>query len=220
MSHERVAPRMCEVGSLRTMSIRAWQVQQLGEPADVLTLVDAPSPEPGPGQVRVAVRASAVNFADTLLCRGEYQVRPEPPFVPGLEVCGDVLEVGTDVTHVAVGDRVLGATALPAAAFDPANMSDTEKAAFGQAVRDYLMANPDVLVESINVLEERRVAGHACMEQRLVADIGAVDEGVVVAEDRRDRREAQARPGRLRLERGPQALVAVDLQDEIGRAHV
>ncbi|WP_156466309.1 NADPH:quinone oxidoreductase family protein [Janibacter sp. Soil728] len=95
------------------MSIRAWQVQQLGEAADVLTLVDTEAPPPGPGQVRVRVRATGVNFADTLMCRGEYQVRPQPPFVPGLEVCGDVLEVGVDVTHVAVGDRVLGGTAVP-----------------------------------------------------------------------------------------------------------
>lgn len=95
------------------MSIRAWQVPRLGAPADVLTLVDAPAPTPGPGQVRVAVRASAVNFADTLLCAGEYQVKPDLPFVPGMEVCGDVLEIGAGVTHVAIGDRVLGGTALP-----------------------------------------------------------------------------------------------------------
>lgn len=99
------------------MSTRAWQAQQLGEPADVLSLVDVPVPVPGPGQVRVAVRASAVNFADILMCRGEYQVKPEPPFVPGLEVCGEVLEVGEGVTHVAVGDRVLGGTAVPAGGF-------------------------------------------------------------------------------------------------------
>ncbi|WP_338750379.1 NADPH:quinone oxidoreductase family protein [Janibacter alittae] len=99
------------------MSIRAWQAQQLGTPADVLTLVEAPSPAPGPGQVRVRVRASAVNFADTLMCAGDYQVRPDPPFVPGLEVCGDVLEVGEGVTHVAVGDRVLGGTAVPHGGF-------------------------------------------------------------------------------------------------------
>ncbi|WP_277454382.1 NADPH:quinone oxidoreductase family protein [Janibacter sp. DB-40] len=99
------------------MSIRAWQAQQLGTPAEVLTLVEAPTPAPGPGQVRVRVRASAVNFADTLMCAGEYQVRPEPPFVPGLEVCGDVLEVGEGVTGVAVGDRVLGGTAVPHGGF-------------------------------------------------------------------------------------------------------
>lgn len=108
------------------MSIRAWQVQQLGEPADVLTLAETGSPTPGPGQVRVAVRASAVNFADTLLCRGEYQVRPEPPFVPGLEVCGDVLEVGAGVSHVAVGDRVLGATALPAGSYADECLMDAD----------------------------------------------------------------------------------------------
>ena len=109
------------------MSIRAWQVQQLGDPADVLTLVDAPAPEPGPGQVHVAVRASAVNFADTLMCRGEYQVRPEPPFVPGIEVCGDVLAVGEGVTHVAVGDRVLGGTAVPAGGFASECLMEADK---------------------------------------------------------------------------------------------
>lgn len=63
---------------------------------------------------------------------------------------------------------LLSATALPAAAFDPANMSDAEKAAFGQAVRDYLMENPDVLVESINVLEQRRVADESKNDKLLV----------------------------------------------------
>src|SRR5699024_3989647 len=111
-----------EPGSVRsvaspTMSIRAWQVRQLRDPAEVLPLVDGPSPAPGAGQVRVAVRASAVNFADTLMCRGEYQVKPDLPFVPGHEVCGDVLEVGEGVTHVSVGDRVLGGTAIPAGGF-------------------------------------------------------------------------------------------------------
>lgn len=95
------------------MSIRAWQVHALGDAADVLTLGDIERPTPGPDQVRVRVRATGVNFADTLLCRGEYQVKLSPPFVPGLEVCGDVVEVGERVTHVAVGDRVLGGTALP-----------------------------------------------------------------------------------------------------------
>lgn len=50
------------------------------------------------------------------------------------------------------------ATALPAVAFDPANMSESEREAFGTAIRDYLMANPEVLVESINVLEARRAS--------------------------------------------------------------
>lgn len=60
------------------------------------------------------------------------------------------------------------ATALPALAFDPAAMSDAEKEAFGTAVRDYLMANPEVLIESITVLETRRAAEAVQNDQVLV----------------------------------------------------
>lgn len=60
-------------------------------------------------------------------------------------------------------------TATPVAAFDIQSMSDTEKAAFGVAVREYLMANPQVLIESINVLEERRAADSAQNDIALVA---------------------------------------------------
>ena len=60
-------------------------------------------------------------------------------------------------------------TATPALAFDISAMSEAEKAAFGDAVREYLMANPEVLVESINVLEERRVASEAQNDVALVA---------------------------------------------------
>src|SRR5690606_32727411 len=65
----------------------------------------------------------------------------------------------------------LTATALPAApvlAFDLANMTEDEKAAFGEAVREYLMENPEVLIESINVLEERRAADEVKNDQLLV----------------------------------------------------
>lgn len=60
------------------------------------------------------------------------------------------------------------ATALPAAAFDPANMTDAEKAAFGVAVRDYIMANPHVLIEAVNAMEERRLADEAQNDKLLV----------------------------------------------------
>ena len=59
--------------------------------------------------------------------------------------------------------------ATPALAFDIKAMSDDDKAAFGEAVRDYLMANPEVLIESINVLEERRAADSAVNDKELVA---------------------------------------------------
>ncbi|AGT08446.1 DsbA family protein [Paracoccus aminophilus] len=62
------------------------------------------------------------------------------------------------------------ATALPAAAFDPAKMSPAEKEAFGTAIRDYLMANPEVLVESINELEARRVAQEGQNDKIMVAN--------------------------------------------------
>lgn len=60
-------------------------------------------------------------------------------------------------------------TATPALSFDIGAMSADEKAAFGQAVRDYLMANPEVLVEAINVLEERSAASEAQSDVALVA---------------------------------------------------
>ncbi|WP_397207934.1 DsbA family protein [Paracoccus jiaweipingae] len=60
------------------------------------------------------------------------------------------------------------ALSSPALAFDPAAMSQTEKDAFGAAVKDYLMENPEVLVEAINALEERRVANEAQNDSAMV----------------------------------------------------
>ncbi|WP_312531925.1 DsbA family protein [Paracoccus sp. (in: a-proteobacteria)] len=62
------------------------------------------------------------------------------------------------------------ATALPSYAFDPAQMTDDEKAAFGAAVRDYLMENPEVMVEAINGMEARRIAQEVENDQVLVAN--------------------------------------------------
>lgn len=66
-----------------------------------------PSPDLGAGYVRIQVRAAGVNFADTLIVKGKYQVKPPLPFAPGLEVAGFVTEVASDVTSVQVGDRVM-----------------------------------------------------------------------------------------------------------------
>ncbi|MFI7669164.1 NADPH:quinone oxidoreductase family protein [Nocardia sp. NPDC049526] len=93
--------------------MKAWRVTELGEPAQVLRLVELEEPEPGPGQVVVRTRAAAANFPDVLMCRGEYQIKPELPFTPGVELCGEVVAVGADVDGIAIGDRVLGSTALP-----------------------------------------------------------------------------------------------------------
>jgi NADPH2:quinone reductase len=123
--------------------MRAWQVRELGEPRDVLTLAEVPDPEPGPGQVLVRVLGAAANFPDILMCRGEYQVRPPLPYTPGVELCGQVVAAGPGVSGFAVGDRVIGGTAMPFGAFAelavmnadaalpaPDGLDDAEAAAF------------------------------------------------------------------------------------------
>ncbi|MFJ2028677.1 NADPH:quinone oxidoreductase family protein [Streptosporangium sp. NPDC087985] len=97
--------------------MKALQVSELGEPRDVLRIADVDQPEPEPGQVVIRVRAAAANFPDVLMCQGGYQVKPELPFTPGIEACGDVVSVGKDVGHLAVGDRVIGLTVLPSGSF-------------------------------------------------------------------------------------------------------
>jgi len=59
------------------------------------------------GQVRVALRAAGINFPDILMVAGEYQLKPELPFVPGVEAAGVVSEIADDVDGVAVGERVI-----------------------------------------------------------------------------------------------------------------
>lgn len=59
------------------------------------------------GQVRVAVRAAGINFPDILMAAGEYQLKPELPFTPGVEAAGEVTEVADDVSGIAIGDRVI-----------------------------------------------------------------------------------------------------------------
>jgi NADPH2:quinone reductase len=93
--------------------VQAWQVFQLGEPADVLTLGDVERPRPAAGQIQVRVRAAALNFPDVLLCRGQYQMRPPLPFTPGIELCGEVTGIGDGVTGFQPGDRIIGTPALP-----------------------------------------------------------------------------------------------------------
>ncbi|MDQ2756133.1 MAG: NADPH:quinone oxidoreductase family protein [Actinomycetota bacterium] len=98
--------------------MKAWQVTALGEPRDVMSLVELPEPTLGEGQARVKVLASAANFPDALMCRGLYQVKPDLPFTPGVELCGEVLELGPGVeSGLRVGDRVIGSSVIPHGAF-------------------------------------------------------------------------------------------------------
>src|SRR5690349_18766343 len=79
--------------------------RELGPP-DRLRLESFASSPLAPGQVRVAIRAAGINFPDVLMAAGQYQLKPELPFTPGVEAAGDVVEV-KEADGVAVGDRVI-----------------------------------------------------------------------------------------------------------------
>ncbi|HEX6361840.1 MAG TPA: alcohol dehydrogenase catalytic domain-containing protein, partial [Albitalea sp.] len=79
---------------------------------EALAWKEVPTPEPGAGEVRIAVRAASLNFPDLLIVQNKYQVKPPLPFVPGGEYAGHVDAVGDGVTHLKPGDAVasVGAT--------------------------------------------------------------------------------------------------------------
>ncbi len=77
-------------------------------PVGELTVDEIPSPVPGSNDVVIAVKAAGVNFPDTLIVQGKYQLKPGLPFTPGSEFAGRVKEVGREVTRVKPGDAVVG----------------------------------------------------------------------------------------------------------------
>ncbi len=85
--------------------MRAMLVERLGEPREMV-LRELPDPQPGAGQVAIAVKAIGCNFFDILIAQGNYQTKPALPFSPGAEVAGVVCAVGPGVSGLAVGDRV------------------------------------------------------------------------------------------------------------------
>jgi NADPH:quinone reductase len=119
--------------------MRALVVDKLAPDYGGCVVKDIPTPEPGPGQVRIKVRAAAVNFPDLMQTRGEHQHKPEVPFVGGMELAGEVDALGEGVTGFEVGDPVCSGgrggfaeyAILPAATLrkKPATLT------FGEAVR-------------------------------------------------------------------------------------
>ena len=85
--------------------MKALLCEALG-PAETLVIRDLPEPEPGPGEIAIRVRAAALNFFDTLVIQGRYQVKPPLPFSPSAECAGVVSAVGDGVTDWRVGERV------------------------------------------------------------------------------------------------------------------
>src|SRR6266550_3936931 len=93
--------------------MRAIVVDRWMEPA-ALRVREAPEPELAPDTLAVEVRAAGCNFFDLLMVRGQYQVKPPFPFIPGAELAGVVREVGPGADGFAVGDRVLASASLGA----------------------------------------------------------------------------------------------------------
>jgi len=87
--------------------MRAVICKQFG-PVDSVVVEEFDLPPPQPGHVRVRVEAAGVNFPDTLMVQGKYQVKPELPFVPGAELAGIVETVGQDVADFTPGMKVVG----------------------------------------------------------------------------------------------------------------
>jgi NADPH:quinone reductase len=86
--------------------MRALVVEKLAPDYGGCVVKDIPTPEPGPGQVRIKVRAAAVNFPDLMQTRGEHQHKPEVPFVGGMELAGEVDALGEGVAGFELGDPV------------------------------------------------------------------------------------------------------------------
>lgn len=84
-------------------TMKAAVVREFGKP---LVIEDAPIPQPGPGQIQVAVQACGVCHTDLHAADGDWPVKPTPPFIPGHEGVGFVSAVGTGVKHIKEGDRV------------------------------------------------------------------------------------------------------------------
>lgn len=89
--------------------MKAVVLTKTGGP-EVLQVQERPDPVVAPGQIRIAVRAAGINFADTLARVGLYPDAPKPPCVLGYEVAGEVETVGEGVSEFRVGDRVLAGT--------------------------------------------------------------------------------------------------------------
>jgi NADPH2:quinone reductase len=124
--------------------VKAWIVRELGGP-ESLRFEDVEPGEPIEGMVRIAIRAAAINFPDALMVAGNYQSKPALPFVPGVEVSGEVTAAPA-TSGLKPGDRVMAlldsggvtrggyaeiADAAPTSVFPmPANMSFDEAAGF------------------------------------------------------------------------------------------
>ena len=124
--------------------MRALVVERLAPDYAGCVLKEIPTPDPGPGEVLIKVRAAAVNFPDLLQTRGEYQHKPPLPFIPGLELSGEIEALGEGVERWKLGDAVVGGariggfsdyalTSALALRPKPERLSFSQAAAYGAA---------------------------------------------------------------------------------------
>ena len=146
--------------------MKAWRVKTHGSPEEVLVLdEEVPLPEPAADQVRIRVGAAALNFGDDLLCRGRYQLRPELPFTPGLEVAGEVVAAGVQAAAaaalVAVADPVAVVGESAAVAAESAAVVGASAAVAGELVAAAAASAVAVLAVVVVVVAAAvAVAGH------------------------------------------------------------
>jgi NADPH2:quinone reductase len=148
-------------------------------PPESLVVEEVISPDPGPGEVVVSVKAASVNFPDVLIIQNKYQFKPQLPFSPGSEVAGVVKTIGDGVTTVKAGDRVMAFTTYGAFAEEvkieakrllplPAGMDFTHAAAFGltYATSDHALRDRGQLAagETLLVLGAAGGVGLAAIE--------------------------------------------------------
>ncbi|MDG2530454.1 NADPH:quinone oxidoreductase family protein [Caulobacter endophyticus] len=124
--------------------MKALVVESLAPDFAGCAVREVPTPAPGPGEVLVRVRAASVNFPDLLMTRGEYQLKPDLPFTPGLDFAGEVAALGEGAEGLEIGAAVVGGArtgafaeciAVPARALKPkpARLSFGEAASYGAA---------------------------------------------------------------------------------------
>jgi NADPH2:quinone reductase len=129
---------------MRGLTMRALVVDRLAPDYEGCAVREIDTPAAGPGEVRVRVRAAAVNFPDLLMTRGEYQHKPPLPFIPGLEMAGEIDALGEGVKGWRLGDAVVGGARIggfstfavaSAAALrpKPAGLSFAQASAYGVA---------------------------------------------------------------------------------------
>lgn len=185
--------------------MRAIICSAYGAP-EQLTVGETLDPTPGPGEVCVRVACAGVNFPDTLIIQGQYQLKPPMPFSPGFEVAGDVLAVGSGVEGVSPGDRVMTLTASGYGGFAerviakaaglvpiPPSIDDATAAAFytayGTAYHALVQRGALSAGEVLVVLGASSSVGLACVELgkalgATVIAVGSSIERLAIARDK------------------------------------